>query len=99
MLGNKVPILISDGVDEIIATRNPDKTYRVTTCVRVQQADGQEIAASVEISRAFLHIEALYDGEELYKLVVPTEEVIQVDFPAPSQEEWELLGLKSPKEE
>lgn len=99
MLGNKVPIFLFNGVEEIVATRNPDQTYRVTAVVKVKYADGQEVDTILEVGRAFLHIDAFYDNGELYKIVVPENEAINVDFPAPSQEEWELLGLKSPKEE
>lgn len=99
MLGNRVPICLSDGVEEITATRNQDWTYRITANIKVKHTDGEETCAMIEVERAFLHIEALYNGGELYRLVVPDEDPVSVYFPEPSQEDWELLGIDSPKEE
>lgn len=93
MWGNRMPILISDGCDDITATRNADKTYRVTAKVKVKQADGQETEATIEVERAFLHIEALESGGEFYKLIVPVEESLSVNFPKPSKDDWKMLGF------
>ena len=92
MLGTRT-VTISDGCEEIAATRNRDNTYRVTAKVRVRTEDGQEIEATLNIGRANLHIEALESGGEFYQLVVPAEEPVSVDFPEPSEDDWKMLGF------
>ncbi len=98
MLRDRVPILISDGCDNLTATRNEDGTFRVSTSVILKQ-NGEDVEATVEIDRALIHIEALDNGKDIFRLVIPQDESITENFPEPSKEEWELLGFNAPQED
>lgn len=96
MLRDRIPILISDGCDNLIATKNYDGTFRVTAAVKVKQSNGEEVEAVIEIERALLHIEALDNGKDIFRLIVSQDESVSESFPEPSKEEWELLGFNTP---
>ena len=93
-----IPILISNGCDRLTATRNQDGTFRLEAFIKVKQNE-EDVDALVEVDRVLLNIEALVnpsdDHDDIFKLVIPKEERVQECFPAPSREEWELLGFNS----
>lgn len=99
MLLDRVPIFIGEGCDNLTATRNEDGTFRVLASVILKQDFGEDIEATVEIERALIHFEALDNGKNIFRLVVPQDESIAESFPEPSKEEWELLGFSAPQED
>ena len=92
MLRDRVPILISDGCDNLKATRNEDGTFRVSAFVVLKQ-NGEDIEAIVEIDRALIHIEALDNGKDVFRLLVPQDQDTAESFPEPSKDDFELLGF------
>ena len=99
MFRDMVPILIGDGCDNLIATRNEDGTFRVSASIILKQNFGVDTEATVEIKRALIHIEALDNGNDIFSVVVPQDESVTESFPEPSKEEWKLLGFNAPQED
>lgn len=93
MQGKRLPMLLSSGWREITATLNSDDTYRITASIMIKQDDGQEVDAVLEIERALIHIEAISNGGEVFKIVTPSEDPMNVDFPEPSKNDWKMLGF------
>ena len=99
MFRDMVPILIGDGCDNLIATRNEDGTFRVSSSIILKQNFGVDTEATVVIERALIHIEAFNNGNDIFRMVVPQEESVAESFPEPSKEEWKLLGFHAPQED